>query len=93
MMAGAIIIMYISLIMKSIQITFDEELLEELDATEEVRREGRSAVLRRAAADYLKNRRRWMISEQYRRGYGANKPAADDELRAGWEKEEVWPED
>jgi len=34
-----------------------------------------------------------MISEQYRKGYGANKPAADDELRAGWEKEEVWPED
>lgn len=84
--------MYIIAIMKSIQITFDEKLLKELDATEEVQREGRSAILRRAAAEYLRNRRRWMISEQYKEGYGANKPTADDELRAGWQEEQVWPE-
>jgi len=37
--------------MKVIQITFDERSLKELDATEEVRRDGRSAVLRRAVRD------------------------------------------
>ncbi len=84
--------MYIITIMKSIQITFDEKLLKELDETDEVQREGRSAILRRAVAQYLKSRRRWMISEKYRQAYGANKPTADDELRAGWEEEQVWPE-
>jgi metal-responsive CopG/Arc/MetJ family transcriptional regulator len=83
--------MYIITIMKSIQITFDEKLLKELDETEEVRQEGRSAVLRRAVAQYLRNRRRWMISEKYRQAYGANRPTVDDELR-GWEEEQVWPE-
>ena len=39
--------------MKAIQITFDETLLEELDATEEVRQDGRSAVFRRAIKEYL----------------------------------------
>lgn len=34
--------------MKSIHVTFDEKLLKELDATEEVQQKGRSAVLRRA---------------------------------------------
>lgn len=77
--------------MKSIQITFDEALLKELDATEEVQREGRSAILRQAVAEYLKNRRRWIISEKYKQAYGASKPTADDELR-GWEEEQVWPE-
>lgn len=79
--------------MKSIRITFDEKLLEELDATEEVQRQGRSAILQLAATEYLKNRRRRIISEQYKRGYGANKPTADDELRVGWQEQQVWPED
>jgi hypothetical protein len=39
--------------MRAIQITVDERLLAALDADEEVRRLGRSAVLRRAAIEYL----------------------------------------
>jgi metal-responsive CopG/Arc/MetJ family transcriptional regulator len=76
--------------MKAIQITFDEALLAELDAIEEVRRDGRSAVLRRATAEYLARRRRQEISESYARAYhdGAG---LGDEL-AGWEDQGQWPE-
>jgi len=41
--------------MKTIQITIDEKLLAKLDADEETQRDGRSAVLRRAVGEYLKN--------------------------------------
>ena len=77
--------------MKAIQVSFDEALLEELDATDEVRRHGRSAVLRRAAAEYLRARRRFAIAEGYRKAYGAA-PGLGDEF-AGWEEQGQWPED
>ncbi|HVR29655.1 MAG TPA: ribbon-helix-helix protein, CopG family [Thermoanaerobaculia bacterium] len=76
--------------MKAIQITIDEELLTELDASEEVRREGRSAVLRKAAAEYLARRRRSEIAEGYARAYG-EAPGLGEEL-AGWEDQGRWPE-
>ena len=50
--------------MKAIQITFDERLLEKLDSDEEVKREGRSAVIRRAVADYLRKKRRATIGKR-----------------------------
>jgi metal-responsive CopG/Arc/MetJ family transcriptional regulator len=77
--------------MKSIQVTFDERLLAELDATEEVRRDGRSAVLRRAAAEYLRHRRRWEIAEGYKRAYGDNAGLSDE--FAGWEDQGEWPDE
>lgn len=77
--------------MKAVQVILDEALLRELDATEEVKREGRSAVLRRAAAEYLKRRRRRAIREQYQRGYGA-KGGLGAEFE-GWEGEGAWPND
>ena len=43
--------------MKAIQISMDESLLAQLDADEEVKRDGRSAVFRRAVSSYLRNRR------------------------------------
>jgi len=76
--------------MKPIQVTFDETLLTELDASEEVRREGRSAVLRRAAAEYLARRRREQVSESYARAY-ADGAGLGDEF-AGWEDQGRWPE-
>jgi metal-responsive CopG/Arc/MetJ family transcriptional regulator len=76
--------------MKAIQVTFDEELLAELDASEEVRREGRSAVLRKATAEYLARRRRSEISESYARAYG-EEPGLGEEF-AGWGDEGRWPE-
>lgn len=75
--------------MKAVQVMLDERLLTELDATEEVRREGRSAVLRRALAAYLRRRRRETIADRYAQAY-----RDDDALGtewAGWEEQGVWP--
>lgn len=69
----------------------DERLLDELDATEEVRREGRSAVLRRAVALYLTKRRADQIRESYERAYGSG-GGIDPEFD-GWEEQGVWPDE
>lgn len=68
----------------------DERLLSQLDADVEVRRVGRSAVLRRAAAEYLDRRRARQVSEGYARAYGSGSAVADE--LAGWEDEGAWPE-
>lgn len=75
--------------MKPVQVMFDERLLARLDATEEVVREGRSAVLRRAADEYLRRRQRDEIDEAYRRAY-AEEPGLGEEF-AGWADEGAWP--
>ena len=72
--------------MKAIQITFDERLLEKLDNDDEVKQQGRSAVIRRAVAEYLRKRRSSTIAEAYRRGYG--KRPAESDLN-GWANEGV----
>ena len=77
--------------MKAIQITFDEALLERLDRHPSVRERGRSAVVREAAAEYLKRRDAEDIARQYRAGY-RDTPDLDDEL-AGWAAEGAWPDD
>jgi metal-responsive CopG/Arc/MetJ family transcriptional regulator len=77
--------------MKPIQILMDEDLLRELDATEEVKRDGRSAVLRRAAAEYLLQRRRRAIREQYRRAYGGEGDLGPE--LSGWEEQGTWPDE
>jgi metal-responsive CopG/Arc/MetJ family transcriptional regulator len=76
--------------MKPIQVLFDEPLLRRLDADAEVRKMGRSAVLRRAAAEYLRKRRAKATSEAYRRAY-AKAEGLGDEF-SGWEDEGAWPE-
>jgi metal-responsive CopG/Arc/MetJ family transcriptional regulator len=75
--------------MKTIQITMDEELLAKLDRDLETQRDGRSAVLRRAAAEYLKRRRHRDIAAGYQKAYG-NKPGLGNEFD-GWENEGRWP--
>ena len=74
--------------MRAIQITMDERLLKELDADPEVKQVGRSLVLRRAAFEYLRRKRRTSIADAYRRGYG--KKGAPE--LAGWSSEGKWPE-
>jgi len=72
---------------------FDERLLKRLDATPEVQRDGRSAVLRRAVEDYLRRRRRFAIAEGYRTAYGDDQGPTDGlsgEFE-GWEDEGAWP--
>jgi metal-responsive CopG/Arc/MetJ family transcriptional regulator len=75
--------------MKAIQVVLDEDLLARLDASEEVKAEGRSAVLRRAAAEYLARRRREAIADQYQKAY-ADSAGLGDELE-GWEDQGSWP--
>jgi metal-responsive CopG/Arc/MetJ family transcriptional regulator len=77
--------------MKAVQVMLDERLLEALDRDEEVRRDGRSAVLRRATAEYLRQKRRKRITNAYRRAYAARDPLADE--FSGWEREGSWPEE
>ena len=74
--------------MKTIQITMDKELLARLDEAEEVQQIGRSAVLRRATAEYLARQRRVEIARQYRKAYGDN-AALGGEFK-GWEDEAAW---
>jgi metal-responsive CopG/Arc/MetJ family transcriptional regulator len=76
--------------MKAVQVMMDEHLLQRLDADDEVRRIGRSAVLRRAAAEYLQRRRAQQVSDAYARAY-ARGQGLDEDL-AGWEHEGAWPE-
>lgn len=68
----------------------DERLLARLDAFEDVRRFGRSAVLRRAAAEYLRRHRARATAEAYRRAYGTGAGLGDD--YKGWPDEGAWPE-
>jgi len=69
---------------------FDETLLAELDETREVREQGRSAVLRQLASDFLDQNRRRAIDAQYGRAYtGVQNPLGKD--FEGWEDEGVWP--
>ncbi len=77
--------------MKAIQVSIDEDLLSALDADEEVRREGRSAVLRRAAAEYLRRKRAEEISRRYRAGYFQGVSPADE--LTDWADQGTWPED
>ena len=67
----------------------DEELLAKLDRDRETQRDGRSAVLRRAAAEYLKRRKHQDIATSYRKAYG-NKPGLGREFE-GWQDAGKWP--
>jgi hypothetical protein len=74
---------------RTIQILFDETLLRELDATDEVKKSGRSSVLRRAAREYLSRKRQDAVAESYRQAYGPDGGMGDE--FAGWEDEGQWP--
>ncbi|MCY4210672.1 MAG: hypothetical protein OXE97_06475 [Gammaproteobacteria bacterium] len=74
--------------MKTIQIMMDDDLLASLDQTQEVKRHGRSAVLRRATSEYLSHQRQAEITRQYQQGYGKDACLGDD--FKGWEDEAAW---
>jgi len=75
--------------MKPIQLLIDERLLRRLDADQEVQQVGRSEVLRRAAAAYLRRSRAQRIAEAYQKAYGDAGGLGDE--WAGWESEGTWP--
>ena len=68
----------------------DEELLDRLDADQEVRQLGRSSVFRRIVAQYLEDRRRKTIASEYRLAYGAGAEGLGKQF-SGWEREGRWP--
>lgn len=76
--------------MKAIQVLYDEELLARLDASEEVRREGRSAVLRRAAEQFLHRIEQQSIDARYRQAYEGVDVLGEEFSR--WEHQGAWPE-
>ena len=75
---------------RTINFSIDDALLERLDNCPEVRLRGRSAVVRKALADYL-NRQvdEEEIVRAYARAYGPGMPP--DELE-DWAAEAVWAE-
>ena len=75
--------------MKPIQVLIDEPLLRQLDAHPDVKRLGRSAVLRHATREYLRRARARRISDAYRRAYGDRSGLGDEWV--GWEDEGSWP--
>jgi len=77
--------------MKPVQIMMDRDLLAQLDATAEVQQEGRSAVLRRAVAEYLERQRRAAIRDEYRRAYAGVAGLGSE--YSGWEEQGVWPDE
>jgi hypothetical protein len=76
--------------MKPVQVMLDEKLIARLDADPEVRKFGRSAVLRRAASEYLRRAHSRRIADAYRSAYGRS--AGLGEEFGGWEDEGSWPE-
>ena len=73
--------------MRPVQVMFDERLLAKLDADEDVRKRGRSAVLRRIVSDYLLRKAESAIDARYRKGYADGTGLGPD--FEGWEEEGV----
>jgi metal-responsive CopG/Arc/MetJ family transcriptional regulator len=78
--------------MKAVQITMDESLLRRLDADPEVKRIGRSAVIRRAADAYLSRASALRIRAAYERAYGGAHASEIEEDLQDWSEEGAWPE-
>jgi metal-responsive CopG/Arc/MetJ family transcriptional regulator len=77
--------------MKVVQFTIDEHLLRQLDRDPDVKKHGRSALLRRAIKEFLARRGDEKIAEGYRRAYGKN-PLTRDEVEA-FDTGAAWPEE
>ena len=74
--------------MKAVQITMDEDLLAQLDADDEVKKKGRSAVIRLAVTRWLRSRKEQLIVEEYRRAYGEEGGLGEE--WDGWEEQGAW---
>jgi metal-responsive CopG/Arc/MetJ family transcriptional regulator len=74
--------------MKTIQMTIDEPLLEEVDRVVEQRSTTRSAFIREALKAALDHYRRREMEDRHARGY-AEHPLAESEFEA-WIAEQHW---
>ena len=80
---------------RSVQISLDEELLHEIDRRPETKRDGRSAVIKRALRLYLDHKQRETIDESYVRGYGrdrGSKTPRESEFDVMLDAQ-VWPDE
>jgi len=77
---------------RSVQISIDENLLREVDRDPDAKKEGRSAVIRRALRLYLDLKRRRAIDQAYDRAY---RDKADEVLAEFGELlgAQGWPEE
>jgi predicted transcriptional regulator len=81
---------------RSVQISLDEDLLREIDRRPETKRDGRSAVIKRALQLYLERQQRESINESYARAYGgrgkASKSAPANEFDSLLDGQ-AWPDE
>ena len=76
--------------MKTVQMTLDEDLIEDIDRAARKLKTTRSAFAREAFREALKHLTTMQREAQHRRGYEA-KPEGKDEF-SDWAAEQVWPE-
>lgn len=55
---------------KAVQISLDADLLKEVDADPETRKQGRSAFMRSAIQSYLRARKRSLVDQAIQKAYG-----------------------
>lgn len=80
---------------RSVQISLDEELLAEIDRRPETKRDGRSAVIKRALQLYLDRKQRESIDDSYARAYargGKSSKARPNEFE-GMLDAQAWPDE
>lgn len=76
--------------MKTVQLTLDEPLVEEVDQVAREMGTSRSAFTRQALRAALARRRIEALEEQHRKGYEL-RPVEPSEVHE-WEEEQVWPD-
>jgi metal-responsive CopG/Arc/MetJ family transcriptional regulator len=76
---------------QAIQIVLDEKLLKAADVAAKRQKVNRSALIRNALREHLKQLRTFELEERERRGYTAL-PQQNKEYEL-WEQVAVWPED
>lgn len=75
--------------METIQIVIDTKLLEATDRAARRTKLNRSALVRAALREHLRNLKTRELEERDRRGYEAR--LREGEESAGWESEAQWP--
>ena len=76
--------------MKAVQFTIDDALLHRIDNHPATKKRGRSAFLREAATEFLRQTRAKDIRDAYRTGYGKFPPSADEFFVAP--EAQAWPD-
>ncbi|EFI35928.1 putative transcriptional regulator, CopG family [Desulfonatronospira thiodismutans ASO3-1] len=74
--------------MKTVQITIDKELVQEVDQITQQLRTSRSAFTRKALQEALDRYKRELLEQKHRQGY--EKHPVNSEEFPGWEEEQVW---